>query len=275
LTLTEEYDILEVMKALSYSSLSKMGDCALRFDVERKLAERESMYSDKSVRGTIIHKFMEELINDSFLQGKWMGVTDAMDLMNVLWNEGFDTDNGKENILEVINWNTDFLEKSIKDSILLVPQIYEEILPLIKPIEVEAYRTIPLLVPGAEYTHLHGYIDVICESNSIIDWKTSTTVRREDMNEYDLQATVYHAISGMIRSNVHFIQFIFLKRDAPRIEWQTTKRDSRHTRWLMEKYLPLVVKQIDSGFLPPTPGWHCANCGVQCGVNPNIGEYRG
>lgn len=262
-------------KALSYSSLSKYAECPLRFIAEKSATNLVHGYTEKSARGTIVHKFLEELCNDYIANGKWMDMADAIELMKDMWTNGFITKDTGDNILYEVDWNLEFLEKSIADSLLLVPQIYNDVLPFIDPVSTESLISIPLQYPGSEYTHLHGVVDLVNKTNSIIDWKTSTSVRSQDMLEYDLQATIYAALSGFEKCDVHFVQFIYLKRDDPRIVWQTTKRDKRHTDWLMSKYLPRVVEHIESGIMPPTPGWHCAGCPVQCGVNPNVEVYSG
>jgi len=261
-------------KALSYSSLDKFNKCALQFQrMKATDYKREALYDRKNARGTIIHRFMQELINNKILQGKWMSEADAVDLMNDLWTNGFPTkEDASINILEAPEWGEDnFLPKSIGDSVLFVPQIYQEILPALNPVEAEAYRSIPLVHPGKQYTQLHGEIDLINNPNGIIDWKTVERPRRSDTEDLDIQATVYAAISGFARCKVHFVQFVFLKRDEPRIQWNTTSRDSRHIDWLMETYLPAVVKQIEADIMPPSPGWHCDWCNTPCGIRPGIG----
>lgn len=227
----------------------------------------------ESARGTIVHRFMEEVANHQILSGKWMKETDAADLMNELWNKGFPTKEDPEvNIIDAVDWDDNFLDKSISDSLLLVPQIYREVLPNLSPVRAESYMKIPLRHPGKRYQYLHGVIDLVNNPNAIIDWKTSKRPRRQDMTDYDMQATIYAALSGMDYVNVHFVQFVYLKRDAPRIEWDSTKRDVRHIDWLQDKYLPAVVAQIEADIYPPTPGWHCAYCPTPCGIIPTLGE---
>lgn len=256
--------------ALSYSSLSKFNQCPLQFARVKAIQERMADYSQDSARGTIIHRYMEDLINDYMLQGRWMDINDAKDLMNDLWNNGFMTkEDDTLNILEAPEWDSQFLEKSIDDSMLLVPMIYEEILPTLSPIATESYKRIPLVKGGKQYKYLHGVIDCVNSNGSIIDWKTSKSERRQEMSEYDLQATVYAALTENVRTSVHFVQFIYLKRNAPRIVWDSTKRDQRHVDWLMNDYIPQVMAQIEADIYPPTPGWHCKWCPTPCNVDPN------
>lgn len=267
---------MESMDSLSYSSLNNFGQCALQWKRLRDIGTREANYNEKSARGTIIHRFMEELINDYFLRGKWMKEPDAVDLMHTIWYDGFPTkEDDTLNIVDAVNWNAEFLEKSIADSKLLVAQVYKEVLPFIKPLEVEAYKTLDLPSPGGSIKKLHGVIDVISDGASLIDWKTSTSIKRADMLGYDLQATVYAALRNLPRMDVHFVQFIYLKRDAPRIEWATTKRDQRHTDWLLNEFIPPIIRQIEAGIYPATVGWHCKFCPVPCGVDPDLGVDYG
>jgi len=261
-------------KALSYSSLDKFNKCALQFKrMKATDYKREAIYDRKNARGTIFHRFMQELNNDRILRGKWMSQANAGDLMNDLWTNGFPTkEDASLNILEAPQWGYDnFLAKSISDSQLFIPMIYDEVIPHLNPVEAEAYRSIKLEVPGKQYTNLHGEIDLINDPNGIIDWKTVERARRSDTEDLDIQATIYAAISGFTRCSVHFVQFIFLRRDPPRIQWNTTKRDTRHIDWLMKTYLPAVVQQIEADIMPPAPGWHCDWCNTPCGIRPEIG----
>ena len=103
------------------------------------------------MRGTIVHKFMEDIINIQIESGEWPDTYTAVDHMENLWNNGFD-ENGK-NILDTCTWQNDFIEKSMEDSVSLVPIMYDELFPfLTNPIATEKHIEHPI---DAKYT-LHG-----------------------------------------------------------------------------------------------------------------------
>ena len=254
------------MTTLSYSGLSLFSECPERFKREKLsnlILEREA--TQFTVRGTIIHKFMEDIINIQIESGEWPDTYTAIDHMENLWNDGFD-ENGK-NILDTCTWQNDFIEKSMEDSVSLVPIMYDELFPfLTNPIATEKHIEHPI---DDKYM-LHGYIDYIGEPNTIIDWKTKTSPMNTRWLEQDLQATVYAALSGWDKVNVHFVQFIYLKTKAPRIEWGSTTRDRRHTDWLLNEMIPPVIRSLEADITPPTPGWWCTNCPLPCDALPNV-----
>lgn len=264
------------MKSLSYSSLSTFNSCPLQFYRVKKLESLGLRGHDndmKNVRGKLVHKFMEDLVNNRIQDGDWMSEVDAANHMDKLWTDGFPWDEDESvNIMDTIDWDQPFLIKSAEDSQLLVPQIYDEILPRIEPTGAEVHMELDLPKPGKIYTKLRGVVDLTTTTNDIYDWKTSTSQRQAPMSPYDLQATVYATLSGQPRVNVHFVQFIFLKTKEPRIEWETARRDTRHQDWLLNTYIPAVIKIVEQDEEPAaTPGWQCMRCPTPCDVNPDIG----
>ncbi len=270
----EKYDILWDMK-LSYSALSKFTECPERFKRERMLGLGPGWeYSQASARGTIIHKFMEILIDHKIKTDNWMLPHNAEALMDSLWTSGFPiAEDDATNILQATTWLPEFLEKSKEDSLLLIPQIYDEIIPILEPIgEPEMHLEIDLPVPGQEIKKLHGVVDCMAAPNFIIDWKTRTSGMNQRWLDTDLQATVYTALSGLPKATVQFVQFIFLKKGKPRIEVATTQRDQRHVDWLLHDMIPPIIEQIEDDIMGPTPGWWCDNCPVKCGAYPDLGS---
>jgi len=257
-----------MLETLSYSSLSRFAECAQRFQGE-KMGDLlvEQTYSQESVRGTIVHKFMEDLMNIKIDSGDYPTVGDARSMMEDVWTKGFITkENDQLNILEAVDWYEDFFERSVSQSIELVDSVYNDVLHLLDPIQAESMLELDLPVPGKQIKKLRGVVDLISQPNHIIDWKTSTRVRNEATLKYDIQSTVYTALSGMDKASISFIQFIFQKTGA-RIEIGTTRRDLSDVNWLLHDYIPRVINLIESGLdLPPSPGWHCTNCPVKCGV---------
>ena len=255
------------MKTLSYSGLSLFSECPERFRREKMSnLELDFQVTQNTVRGTIIHKFMEDIINIYIKSGNWLDQDIAIEHMETIWNEGFDNDNGV-NVLDTCPWSNDFLEKSIEDSKILVPQMYEEIFPyLSNPIATEQHLEMNI----DKNWKLHGYLDYMGEPATIIDWKTKTSPMNERWLEQDLQATVYAALSAWEKVSVHFVQFIFLKTKGPRIVWSTTNRDRRHTDWVLNDMIPQVIRSLDEKISPPTPGWWCGNCPLPCDALPNV-----
>ena len=175
------------MKTLSYSGLSLFSECPERFRRE-KMSNLELDYqvTQNTVRGTIIHKFMEDIINIYIKSGNWLDQNIAVEHMETIWNEGFDNGNGV-NVLDTCPWNNDFLDKSIEDSKILVPQMYDEIFPyLSNPTATEQHLEMNI----NKKWKLHGYLDYIGEPATIIDWKTKTSPMNERWLDQDLQATV-------------------------------------------------------------------------------------
>lgn len=267
----ESHDIVWDMK-LSYSALSKYSECPERFKRERMLGLGPGWeYTPQSARGTIVHKFMEGLISSKLSTDSWPSENDAEWLMEDLWTNGFPIqEDSHTNILKACVWLPEFLEKSTKDSILLVPQIYRDILPMLDPIGAEVHLELDLPNAGNEINKLHGYIDCLAQPNFVIDWKTRTSAINERWLDTDLQATVYAALAGYPKTTVQFVQFIFLKTKPPRIEVATTHRDQRHTDWLLNELIPPIIEQIENDIMGPTPGWWCTNCPVKCGAYPDL-----
>lgn len=267
----EKYANIWDMK-LSYSALSKFTECPERFKRERMLGLGPGWeYSPQSARGTIMHKFMEQLINDRISRNRWWSEGEAEMRMTHMWDYGFPIQEDKNiNILKACVWLPEFLEKSKEDSILLVPQIYKDLLPMLEPTAAEAHLEINLPNPGSEINKLHGYIDCLAQPNFIIDWKTRTSAINERWLDTDLQATVYAALAGYPKTTIQFVQFIYLKTKPPRIEVATTHRDQRHTDWLLNELIPPIIQQIEDDIMGPTPGWWCTNCPVKCGAYPDL-----
>ena len=259
-------------KALSYSALNKFLECPEMFHRTRTLGMGPSWeYTPFSARGQIMHAWLEKLVNVRIMNGDWPSTTYAEELMTEYWTEFFPLPEDKQvNLLDVAGWTADFHDKSFNDAMDLIPQFYDKVAPLIHPLEAEAYRTIDLPVPGKEYKRLHGYIDVVAEPNILIDWKTSKSAKNPKWLDTDLQATVYAALSGWDKLDMHFIQFIFLKTKKPRIEIATTKRDIRHVDWLLNEMIPAVIAQLESGVHLPRVGWHCDRCPAPCGAKPDL-----
>ena len=127
------------MTTLSYSGLSLFSECPERFKREKLsnlILEREA--TQYTVRGTIVHKFKEDIINIQIESGDWPDMYTAVDHMENLWNDGFE-ENGI-NVLDSCTWQNDFIEKSMEDSVSLVPIMYDELFPyLTNPIATDKH----------------------------------------------------------------------------------------------------------------------------------------
>lgn len=252
-------------------------ECPERFKRERVLRQAGGWeYSQSSARGTIIHKFMETLINHRILDGDWIAEDNAKALLDSYWDDGFPiNEDGITNILDSCIWVPDFIERSKEQSSRLVEILYEDVLPMLTPIGSEVHLEMPLWIPGKEIKTLHGYIDCLAEPNLIIDWKTRTSTMNTRWLDVDMQATIYAALSGYAKVRVQFVQFIFPSRGNPKIEIASTQRDSNHVDWLMTKVIPPIIHQIENDIIGPQPGWWCDNCPVKCGAYPELDKANG
>jgi hypothetical protein len=259
---------MKAVTRLSYSSLSKFIECPERFRREYILGlgrEDREEPSQNLIRGRIVHKVLETLIQERIDTGAYPLVADAQALANDYWDNGYD-DEG-QNVLQRTTWDEEFYEKSKKDTGLLIPQVYDLVFNYLTPSQVEERVTLQLDTD----LELVGVLDVLSTTpNMIIDWKTRTSPIRPAYLDADLQATVYAALSGFQKVHVQFGQLIFLKRDKPRLVLGDTARDIRHVTWLTDELIPKVMRAIETESLPPTPGWWCVNCPVKCGAYPDL-----
>lgn len=257
-------------KSLSYSAISLFAECPERFRRERLTDYRRVRGHDPdSARGVIIHRFMENLVN-GYLEGgrEWPTEKWATDHMFELWSDGFKDE--QVHVIHDVSWTQHGLERSAEASMELVPVIYSDLLHEYEPVSAEREIEMPLPVPGKIYTKLRGKVDMISKPNLIVDYKTAKSQTNDRWMDYDLQATIYSALVGHEKSLINFVRFIFLKKAKPRIQVVSTKRDARHTHWLLTNLIPQVIKTIESEAFAPTPGWWCDRCPVPCGARPDI-----
>ena len=104
---------------------------------------------------------------------------------------------------------------------------------------------------------LHIIIDLEQEKR-IADHKVKSRVFSPDDLAQDIQATAYWMDTGK-PMDFH----IALKTKQPRIEIQSTTRESWHATWFCDQVLS-IWKAIKTGIFPPKDqGWHCSErwCG--------------
>lgn len=254
----------------SYSSISKYIECPEQFNrmyLQGMKGERD--VTMESARGDIVHKLMERLVEERLTSGSYPSIADAIEISQELWTEGFTDERHPENPLYAVEWDEAFYYKSVGDTALLIPKVYEDVFTLFEPAATEQYITMPILDGEHE---LHGALDMLSFSpNAVIDWKTRKSPVNEAWLATDLQATVYNALAGFERSTINFVEFIYPKTTKPRLHIATTRRDVRHTDWLLNQVIPGMLRTIEHDALPPTPGWWCFSCPVKCGAFPDVG----
>lgn len=265
------------MKALSYSALAQFDECSEQFRRLRLTdVTVERTYTPQSARGILFHKFMENMCQFYVENGQWPTQKLSAEMAMDIWENGFIEEHESmagQNPLHIVDWDEQFLSKSKADTLLLIPMIYDKVLPNIDPLSVEASISMPLPIPGRTYGGLHGKIDCISAPNFIIDWKTTGSGVRNTWMEENLQATVYAALSGFKKALVQFYYFVFLKTKDPRIEVVSTHRDQRHIDWLFSVKIPTVNRMIDEGIYNPSTGFRCYECPVKCGAIPDMEQY--
>ena len=255
----------------SYSSISTFVECPEKFNrmyLQGLRGERDSTM--ESARGDIVHKLMETLVQEKLDTGHYPDIADSIEISRDLWAHGFVDERHGDNPLYQVVWDEEFYYKSRDDTELLIPKVYDDVFSLFEPATAEQYVSIPIL--GGEH-ELHGLMDMVSFSpNAIIDWKTRKSPANEAWLATDLQATVYNALAGFERSTVNFVEFIYPKTQKPRLHIATTKRDVRHTKWLLDEVIPGMLRAIEYDAMPPTPGWWCFSCPVKCGAFPDVDQ---
>ncbi len=256
-----------MLSHLSYSSLDKFAGCGEQFRrLKIEELEGESNTQDNA-RGKLMHHWLENLVIHRIEHGDWPTQEEARDSLDLVWHEGYEEPNGY-NPLTNMDWEEKFLLKSYEDSFVFIPQLYGLINNWV-PIAAEREIEIELPFPGKEIKTLQGRIDVTIEPNIIVDWKTKTSPMNAKWLDADLQPTVYTALLGLDKAIINFVQFVYYKRDKPRIVIASTTRDARHTEWLLNTHIPSVIESIESGRFVANPGWHCSFCPVPCGAFPD------
>ena len=255
----------------SYSSISKFIECPEQFNrmyLQGMRGERD--VTQESARGDLVHKLMETLVQEYLDTGHYPDIVDAIEISRELWTNGFTDDRHDYNPLFAVEWDEQFYTKSVGDTELLIPKVYDDVFSLFDPASTEQYITTPILDGEHE---LHGMLDMVSFSpNAVIDWKTRKSPANEAWLATDVQATVYNALAGFERSTVNFVELIYPKTQKPRLHIATTRRDVRHTKWLLDEVIPGMLRAIEHNAMPPTPGWWCFSCPVKCGAFPDVNQ---
>lgn len=256
------------MDHLSFSSLNLFSRCPEQFH-RIKLAglpEDAPQSTQEQVRGKIMHKLMEEIIKRKIDMGEYPSESDAESILAYLWEEGWE-EKGK-NVLD-IEWETEFLTKTVDQSYTLIPKIYKRVLPDLLPLHTEQEIVIDLPHPGETIKQLVGTVDLVADGGIITDWKTHRSPMNDKWIDVELQATVYTALIGLPKATINFVQFIFGSAKNGQLVVSSTKRDVRHVDWLLNVHIPSVIKAIETENFVASPGWVCYFCPVKCGVFPS------
>ncbi len=122
--------------------------------------------------------------------------------------------------------------------------------------------TVPLVRPGhGEHLgiNLEGFIDLLEENDSIVEFKTS--VRTMDLKDVNLQLTAYsyayEMLYGKRPRNLGVVNFLKLKK--PKMLWLEVKNGSvDHQRFFF--LAKEALKGIRSGVFFPRHSWWCDGC---------------
>jgi len=228
---------------LSASSISMYLRCPMQFYF-RYILGLKIPTAAMLILGRAYHKALEVNFKQKIKTFKDMPVQDLQDIYRT------DFTYRKDN--EDIEWKEEKPEQMIDVGTKLVELYRNEKAPLIQPIEVEKWITIPV-----KNIPIKGRIDLITKKN-IIDHKTSS--RKKILDPTDIQASIY----SIARPNLKFIYQVAVKTKKPYIQEDLEVPVSEYDKLFVKSMILRITQAIQTGVFVPNPtGWWCSRnfCG--------------
>lgn len=240
---------------LSYSSISLFAECPERW-YNRYILKHPEDPSKELLIGSAFHSCMEDNFNHKLKYG--------VDISRSMVKDVF------EHRFKEATAEQGFSDKDVEDHLptawLLVEQYHREIASTLIPKEVEKKFEIPL--PGQHIKKLIGFIDLIIEDGTFIDYKTTFLPWPDAKVTQSLQPTVYGLLSGA--KNLDFEYHMILKAEFARKEKfgdgiviKKTVRRQKDFDWLMVMITKMInILESDNfyDYVIPSPSPACLKC---------------
>jgi len=243
-----------MIKHLSYSSINHYLNCSRswRYRYVNKLDEGKS---EALLFGSAWHKMIGNMVN---------GTLDHM----LAWRDGL-TESLPDDIEDGQSWITNI---NLLGSRILAESEVRQHIKNLKPSyhEISTGEYAPYLEHKFEFTipqvevPVIGYIDMINEDMTPIDFKTSSRRWTQKRADNDLQATFYIAgmhSQGLIKSDQFpypFEYHVFTKTKNPEVQVLRTYRTAEQVLELFELIKMVWDAMKSQMYLPNPNGWQCS-----------------
>lgn len=153
----------------------------------------------------------------------------------------------------------EFLEKGVA----LLQQVFEES----KEWKIKATEMpfrVPVVDPetGEEVlpVPLEGFIDLLLEPDTLIEFKTGLRKWDEESVKNNLQVSFYHYAYWLLYGKEPEVKIkVLLRQKTPRIDTLPASRGKEDIAWAIN-LLREVFESIKKGAFHPSPGWLCSDC---------------
>ena len=228
---------------LSASSINMYLRCPMQFYF-RYILGLKIPTAAMLIMGSSYHKALEVNFKQKIKTFKDMPVEDLQDV--------YRTDFAYRQKNEDIDWKKEKPEEMIDTGTQLVKLYHDKKAPLIQPVDVEKWITMPI-----KNVSIKGRIDLITK-NSIIDHKTSS--RKKTLDPTDIQASIY----SIAMPNLKFIYQVAVKTKTPYIQEDLEVPISEYDKMFVKSVVLRIAQAIQTGIFVPNPtGWWCSRnfCG--------------
>lgn len=241
------------MPNLSYSQLSKWMECPARWAFSRQQPEPPGW---QAKLGQAVHGVLELVQRD---RGEGRPVPDLDDILE-RFRVNWPTFAGDP----AIRWYGTTPDQAEARGVALLTAVHEY-LPVIVPISptaVEMKLSVPLDVPGWEFT---GVIDLVTTRRVLVDWKTSSKAWDKDAVAKNLQATAYYwlynAATGIWPTGFTFAVMTLGKGETEAtfqsFRTERTQAQVAHFQHMANS----VARAIDAGATWPNLAYsYCGSC---------------
>lgn len=252
----------EIPDHLSHSSINTFIKCPELWYRKYILGEKEEP-QEALVIGKTFHLCMEENFKHKMSHGADLSRTAVGGVFKEALYQSADDDGLDKNRVDEIApiaWK-------------LVEQYHREIASFITPSAVEKKLEIDL--PGKYIKKLIGYVDLINDKGTVIDYKAAAWPWPDAQVTQSLQPTVYGLMLG--KPTLNFEYHMIIKSDAIRKEKfgdgiviKSTFRKQKDFDWLLNminKMINLLESPNFYDLIVPSPGNQCLTCSVRktCG----------
>jgi len=237
---------------LSYSSISTWLMCPRSWKF-RYLDKVQAPTSPALVFGSAFHNVI-----GAYLAATPVNRVPLSEMWPTYWNQQLEEE------LE-INWGKDTAESCFNDGIRIlsaegVREVIDDLSVIVDDQGLYIERFVELRVPDVPVPII-GYIDMISEDGTPVDFKTSSRAWNSDKAQSEIQPLFYLAAltqSSNISHDFRFRHIIFTKTKNPQAQVIESQRSLSECFWLLTMIRD-VWQAIDAGHYPPNPtGWKCS-----------------